>query len=453
MPHSNYFKKSITLLAMCLGFFMIILDTTVVNVALPSITIALKTNTSGVQWVVGAYTISFASLLLLAGNLADRFSAKSVLMAGLVGFLVTSLGCGFSTNITSLSLWRLLQGATATLLIPASLNIIKQVFTEKKEFAKAIGIWGGVAGLASASGPVIGSALTAIFSWRAIFFVNAPIALLALLLLHGTIHQLAQSTKKKAYDWLGQLFAIVFTISLAAVLIESGNYSWTSPLIISISVIAIASLIAFIIIESYAKHPILPLSFFKSINFSTAMLIGFIINCGAYGQLFLLPLYFSRVRNYSITEVGFAVLPFLILSAIASYLSGNALTRIGARKSVLIGLTVGAIGFLFLSVAISSHLAYYWLIIPLASIGFGAAFTMPSATYIIIHSVHDDSSGIASSAFTTARQIGSLVGVALFGTLFSTSTSYTNGIVVTLIIASAMYFTGSLMSQRIVSQY
>ncbi len=438
-------QKKIILFTMCLGFFMVILDTTIVNVVLPAITEGLHTNISGVQWVIVGYTISFASLLLLAGNLTDYFGPKCTLALGLIGFLVTSLACGLSSNVLMLSIFRVLQGFTATFLIPASLSIIKLTFIEKREFAKAIGIWGGVAGVASASGPVAGSVLTALFNWRAVFFVNIPIALCAILLIYSVVNVTKKTTDKKPIDWLGQMFAFLFTVSLAIVLIEVEKYGWGSPFIISILILIFVSFALLIITEKYVQYPMLPLGFFKSTAFSCSNIIGFIINCGAYGQLFLLPLYFSKVRQYSVTKIGFAVLPFLILAAVASYLSGRIIARNGPRISVLLGLMVGAVGFLSLAMTIKANLAYYWLVAPLAAIGFGAAFTMPAATYIVIHAVSEKYAGMATSTFTTARQMGSLVGVAAFGSILAISPSYIVGMEITLLSAMGIYLVGVIL--------
>lgn len=428
---------------------MVILDTTIVNVALPSIAKGLNTNISGIQWVVAGYTISFASLLLLAGNLTDRFGAKYILTIGLFGFLITSLACGLSPDILVLSIFRMLQGITATFLIPASLSIISLTFTERKEFARAIGIWGGIGGIAAASGPVLGSILTAAFSWRAVFLVNVPIALLAILLLYYAVNPTKQEIEKKANDWLGQSFAILFTVSLAITLIEVGKYGWTSPFIIYALVFTFVSFTLFIATEKHAKYPMLPLNFFKSSAFSCSIATGFIINCGAYGQLFLLPLYFSKVKQYSVTKIGFAVLPFLILAAIAAYFSGKMIARTGPRRSVLLGLMIGTIGFLSLGIAIKGNFTYYWLITPLAAIGFGAAFTMPAATYIAMHAVSEKYVGVASSAFTTARQMGSLVGVAVFGSIAASNASYVIGMQTTLIIAAGIYLAGFIINFKI----
>ncbi len=442
----NKNRQNKVLFTVCLGFFMVILDATIVNVALPSIARGFNSNTSDLQWIMVGYTLSFASLLLLAGHLTDRIGAKQTLTMGLIGFLITSLACGLAPNILTLTLFRILQGASATALIPASLSLINATFLEAKQRAKAIGLWGSMGGIAAASGPMIGALLTAALSWRAVFLVNVPIALFAALLLHYTIDTTQRTPQTMALDWLGQLLAVSFVFFLALILIEFGRMGWDSLMIKLSSIVTVLSLLLFIIVEKRVKHPLIPLTFFKSNSFSVSIVTGLIINCGLYGMLFLLPLYFSKVRHYTVTQIGFAVLPLLVLVAIASYFSGKTIGHSGPRKAILIGLMVGALGFLSLYLVTKGALPYYWLITPLAAIGFGVAFTMPAATYSAIHSVSEQCAGIASSTFTTGRQMGSLLGVAVFGSIAASKTSFLEGFQMTLLIAAILFSIGFMLN-------
>jgi len=445
----NKRKQQIALFILCLGFFMVILDATIVNVALPSIAHGLNTNISGLQWIVAGYTLSFASLLLLAGSITDRIGGKQSLLLGLIGFLITSLACGFAPNTQTLITFRILQGAAATFLIPASLSIINIIFAEKKERARAIGVWGGIGGIAAASGPIIGSFLIAMFSWRAIFLVNVPIAFFASLLLYYVIAPTKPALRKTNLDWIGLLFSIIFTFSLALSLIEAGRYGWESTFVISAFVVALISLSIFIYVEKRVKFPTIPLEFFKSKTFSISVITGFIINFGLYGELFLLPLYFSKIKHYTVIQIGFAILPLLIFISIASYLSGKVAGRFGPKRPTLIGLIIGALGFLGLWLTTNTSLGYYWLILPLVGMGFGVAFTMPAATFIAIHSVPEKNTGIASGTFTTARQMGSLIGVAVFGSIVASSTTFMQGFHITLLAAAGIFIVGFALNLKI----
>ncbi len=438
-------NNTIALTALCLGFFMVIMDVTIVNVALPSIALNLHTTISGLQWVVAGYTLVFACFLLFAGHLADQIGARKNLIAGLVFFVITSLACGLAHTIQELILFRLLQGASAAALVPSSLTLIKTLYEDKKELAKAIGIWGGVGGIAAAAGPVLGAILTYWISWRAVFFVNIPIGLFAIILV---IHSVGESkiNPNVHFDLKGQIAAILMIASLAFVLIEGGDLGWSSIIVMIAGLVFVLSLITFILIEHHARQPMFPLSFFKSRPFTISMIIGIFLNAGLYGELFVLPLYFQGERGYSVMMTGFAILPLLILVALSSYSAGKLASHYGPKLPLSLGLIIGVLGFFSLLIVGQHTPNYAWLIAPLAAVGFGTALTMPAATMIAMHALPPDRAGIASGAFNTSRQLGSLIGVAVFGTVIAASQSFMHGMHVTLIIAGVLFFIGFLLS-------
>jgi len=437
-------KKTIALAALCLGFFMVIMDVTIVIVALPNIAQALHTSISGLQWIIAGYTLTFAGFLLTAGHLADSAGAKKTLMIGLLFFILTSLACSLAPSIQLLVLFRVLQGLAASTLIPCSLALIHALFDNENERAKAIGIWGGMGGIAAASGPVLGALLISAFSWRMVFAINIPLGILALLLInHYTI-----STKPRInthFDMPGQLLAIVSITSLALALIEAGRFGWDSMLVMGASGLFFLSLIAFIFVEKRSQSPMLPIQFFKVKNFSIAVIIGLFINVGLYGLLFILPFYFVQVRGYNTLQTGFAILPLFILVAIASYLSGKVASVKGAKLPLLLGLLIALLGFFGLLMVNEQPSSYYWLIVPLATTGFGIAFTMPAAMIIAIQAVPKNHAGIASAVFTTSRQVGSLIGIATFGTIITRSTQFIQGMQLTLMIAGLLFLFGFLL--------
>jgi MFS transporter, DHA2 family, methylenomycin A resistance protein len=438
-------NKQMPLIALCLGFFMVIIDVMIVNIALPNIAKDLHSGVSGLQWIVAGYALTFACLLLSAGSLGDKVGVKKVFLWGLILFVLTSLGCGLAWTLSVLIVFRLLQGMAAALLVPTSLALINASYESKEERAKAIGIWASIGGVASVAAPILGALLTAGFGWRAVFFVNVPIGLLAVLLVIRHVPN-PVGGGKNSFDIAGQLFGIISIAALAFAFIEAGNISWFSVLVISAFSIFLLSFVIFLLIEHHTVSPMFPLHFFRSKTFSTVIGIGMILNMSVYGELFVLSLYFQQIREYSAIMTGFALLPFLGLAIVASYLGGKMVSVIGSRLPMAIGLIMGAIGF-FALLIIREHTPSYWvLILPLALVGFGAPLTMPAATIAAINAAPEGRAGIASGAFNASRQIGSLMGVAIFGTIVSTSTSFISGMHGTLIIGGTIYLLGCIAS-------
>ncbi len=378
--------------------------------------------------------------------MVDRVGGKAALAFGLVGFLITSLACGLAPNTKLLIIFRVLQGATATALIPASLSLINQIFTDTKQRARAIGIWAGVGGLAAASGPVLCSLLTSFFSWRSIFIVNTPIVLITLTLLYKVIKVPKNAPCKQRFDWAGMLFIIIFSLSLAFSLIEAGNYGWGSALILGSLAISLLGFISFLFTEKRAKNPLIPLEIFNSKPFSLSVVVGFIISCIFYGELFLLPLYFSRIKHYGVTKIGFAILPLVALIAASSYFSGKLVSHIGEKIPLMIGFLVVILGLIGLLTTIEYSLSYYYMILPLSTVGLGLSFVMPAATHIAISSVPGNRSGMASGVFTTARQMGGLIGVAVLGSIALNNPSFLHGLHITFVIGIALATMGLALS-------
>ncbi|HVV69078.1 MAG TPA: DHA2 family efflux MFS transporter permease subunit [Gammaproteobacteria bacterium] len=434
-------NKNIPLFALCLGFFMVIIDVMVVNIALHSIGEDLKGSFSGLQWVVAGYTLTFASLLLSAGYLGDRVGAKPAFLWGLGLFVLTSLGCGLAPFLWLLVVFRLFQGASAALLVPTSLALINASYENLEDRAKAIGVWASVGGIAGAAGPVLGALLTHYLGWRSIFLINIPVGVAAILL---TLKYVASPTaiqQKTSFDFLGQLLGIISVASLAFGLIEAGNSGWLAPLVLCGFVVCLLSFIAFIWHERRAIEPMFPLNFFKAKTFSVGIAAGMILNLGAYGLFFVLPFYFQQVRHYSVLMTGLALLPMLGLGVMTSFVSGRLIVALGPKLPMFLGLSMGALGFFALLITGESAPSYLALILPLVAIGV-SALTMPAATVAVIRSVADDRVGVASGAFNTSRQVGSLLGVAIFGAIINTVTQFVWGMHVCLIIAGCLFLGG-----------
>jgi MFS transporter, DHA2 family, methylenomycin A resistance protein len=437
-------SKHFILLALSLGFFMVIIDVTVVNVALPQIAKSLGGDVSWLQWVVDGYTLTFACLLLSVGNIADQLGTKKVFLWGLTLFVLTSIGCGLANTFWSLTLFRLAQGGAAALLVPTSLALLHSSYENKDERAKAIGIFVSIAGIAAAAGPIIGGILTTWFSWRAVFFVNVPIGIIAFLLTQKHVANPTVSGKNN-FDFPGQIFSFITIAALAFALIEAGRLGWSSPLIISSFVIFCIALIIFLLIESRVNHPMLPLNLFRSPTFSVAIIVGMILNISMYGIFFILTLYFQQIRNYSVLATGFAFLPLLGVMTIVPYIGGKMTSMAGSRKTMLIGLTVGALGFFAMLIA-NQHISYVLLILPLMVMSYGYALTIPAVTFTTVHNAPEGKTGLASGVLSASRQLGSLIGVAIFGTIIAMTNHFISGMRITLFISGLAFLFGALIT-------
>jgi DHA2 family methylenomycin A resistance protein-like MFS transporter len=439
--------RLLPLFALCLGFFMVIMDITVVNVVVPTIRQALNADISWLQWIVDAYALSFAGLLMTSGHLGDQLGAKRLYQLGLVVFIIASVFCGVAQTAWFLVIFRLAQGVGAALMMPTSLALIHTIYTSHQQQARAIGIWAGIGGIAAAAGPILGAFATAVMSWRAAFLINVPFGLVALLLTWRYVCPADKSPRQGLhFDRWGPVSAIITISALAFVLIEIGRLGVASPWVISAFIITAGGAITFIISQLNVRNPMLPLSCFKHPHFTIAATIGVIINIGFYGELFILPLYFHNLRHYSILTIGFALFPLMATTGISSYLAGKWIGKVGPRWPMRIGLVIGACGFFSLLIAQHNGPDYMILIIPFILIGSGIAITMPSCTIAIMKSVTAQRTGLASGVFNTCRQIGSLIGVGLFGTIIALSSDFIAGMHITLYIAGGLYLLGALIA-------
>jgi MFS transporter, DHA2 family, methylenomycin A resistance protein len=429
--------RHMPLIAICLGYFMVILDATVVNVALPALGHDLGGGVSGLQWVVDGYTLVFAGLLLSAGSLGDRLGGRHVFQAGLALFTLASAACAAAPSVPLLVLARLAQGLGAALLVPSSLALLRAAYDEPRERARAVGVWGAVAGIAAASGPVIGGVLVAVSSWRAVFLLNLPVGALALVLAQRHLPA-AGERSGGGLDPRGQILAIATLTALTLGLIQGGHSGWTSPDALIPLLASLPLMAAFVACEHRAPEPMLPLKLFRSSTFSGASFVGLAINLGFYGQLFVMSLYFQHVRGWSALATGLALLPEGVFVALSSALSGRAMGRVGVRTPMLAGLLLGGAGLAGLVVA-GSGTSYPLLIPPLIAAGFGMAFTMPAATAAIIGAAPAERAGIASGVLNASRQAGGAIGVALLGTLVG-SGAFVPGLRAAMVVAGAAFF-------------
>lgn len=429
----------LALAGICVGYFMVILDTTVVNVALPSLGRDLHTGVPGLQWVVDGYTLVLAGFLLSAGALGDRMGAKRVFQAGMAIFALASAACGLAPSIGVLIVGRLVQGLGAAVAVPASLSLLQVAYPDRGARARAFGIWGGVAGVAAGGGPVVGGLLIAGSSWRAVFFLNIPVGLMGLVLTARYVP--VPEGRPRGLDLPAQAVGIVALAALTGALIEAGSLGFTAPVVVGAFGLFVVASVAFVVLEHRVRQPMLPLGFFGSPTFSAANAVGLLINLGFYGELFVATLYFQEIRGYSALLTGLVLLPQMGMAAVASTLSGRVMARTGPRLPMIVGLALGVAGLLGWLMA-GAHSSYLLLVAPLVATGFGMAFTMPAATAAVMGAAPDERGGIASGVINAARQVGGVIGIALLGALVSRRATFITGLHVAVIVGAAAFFLG-----------
>jgi DHA2 family methylenomycin A resistance protein-like MFS transporter len=430
--------------AVCLGYFLVILDATAVTVALPVIQGDLGTSVGDLQWVVDGYTLIFAALLLPGGAIGDRLGARRVFLAGLALFAAASLACGLAPGIQFLVAARLAQGLGAALLVPTSLALLRAAYEDAAARARAFGVWGGIAGLAAAGGPVLGGLLSGTVSWRWVFLVNVPVCALGFLL---TLRHVPATEPRpgRGLDPAAQVVAVVALGAVTYALIEVGHGGFANRWVPAGLAMFAAGAAAFILLERRAREPMLPLGLFSSAHFSAGNAVGLLINFGFYGQLFVMSLYFQQVRGYSPLVAGLAFLPEAGLVSVGSALSGRVTGRSGGpRTAMLTGLVIGGAGLLGLAFA-GRGTAYGLLAVPFVATGFGMSFTMPAATTAVVEAAPADRAGIASGVVNASRQVGSVIGVALLGTLVA-GASFVGGLRIAMIVAAAAFLAGAAIT-------
>ena len=436
----------LSLFALCLGFFMVIMDATIVNVSLPTLVQHFHSTLGGLQWVLDSYTLMFAGLLLSAGHLADHFGAKRAFLTGLLIFTLASLGCGLAPSLSWLIIFRFIQGAGAALVLPTSLALINGSYNDPQERAKAVGMWGGMGAIAGICGPVLGGVLTAAIDWRAIFLVNVPIGILGIWLTWKYVAKVLAKHSKGSFDLPGQLLSIISMGSLAFSFIEGGETSFYSERVIISFMIFLISFILFLIRELKTSAPMLPLALFKSNTFSIGVLVGMVLSFSFYGELFIFPLYFEQIRGYSVMTTALALAPLFIFSPVVSYMAGKMMHRIGAKQLVITGLMMGAFVFFSLITLQTHSPSYLFIGIIFAIFSIAGPIIMVSCTMLIIRSAPPERSGIASAAFNASRQFGTLMGVAVCGAILNGAHSFISGMHITLILAGSFYLVAAIIT-------
>jgi EmrB/QacA subfamily drug resistance transporter len=389
------------------------LDNTIVNVALPSIGRDLHTSVSGLQWTVDAYTLVLASLLMLSGSMADRLGRKRVFSLGLILFTLGSLLCSVAPSLELLVVFRMMQAVGGSMLNPVAMSIIRNVFTDARERAQAIGVWGATVGISLALGPVVGGALVESVGWRSIFWINIPVGLAALALTRRFVPE-SRAPHPRRLDVVGQLLVIVLFGSLTYAIIEGPSAGWLSGQSVALFALAALALAVLLPYEARRREPLLELRFFRSVPFSGASVIAICAFAGLGGFLFLNTLYLQEVRGFSALEAGLCTLPIAAMTLVCAPLSGRLVGRRGPRISLLVGglgITLGAA----LLTGLGAHTSIASLIPAYVIFGIGFGTVNPPITNTAVLGMPPAQAGVAAAVASTSRQVGQTLGVAVVG--------------------------------------
>lgn len=449
------------------GFVVTQLDVTIVNIALPKIGADLHANVAGLQWVVDAYTLAFAVLMLSAGVLGDRLGTRRMYAGGIVLFALASLACGLALDATMLVAARAVQGIGAAAMLPNSLALLNRSYGhDPKLRARAVGLWTAAGAISIAAGPVVGGVLIAAFGWRSIFLVNLPICAAGLLATLIWVPK-PDCTRKNArqaatvganagagaepsprgFDLSGQCLAIVALTAFVAAVIEWRPLGLSHPLVTGGFILALIATGAFIAVESRVATPMLPLSLFSTRTFSAAVLFGICVNLTYYGMVFVLSLYLQRVRGYTALQAGLAFLPLTGGFLLSNVASGWVVGRFGVRVPMIAGAITGGLGYGLLHF-VDAGTPLVGLLLPFLLIPSGMGLAVPAMTTAVLASVEAKRAGTASAVLNTARQAGGAVGVAAFGALASgaAATQIVSGMQAATAVSVGLLVLGGVLS-------
>lgn len=427
--------KPLTLAAMSLGYGVVQLDVTIVNTALSSIGSSLGGGVSELQWVVSTYTIAFAAFILTAGALGDRLGAKKIFMTGFGIFTAASAGCALAPSAAILIVCRALQGLGAAILVPNSLALLNHAYPSATERGRAVGVWAAGASLALTAGPLVGGGLITVLGWRSIFLVNLPIGLAGLWLTWRYATDTARSDHR--LDLPGQAAAIAMLGVLAAALIEAGRVGWADPRVVAGFVASVALALLFVLQERRAAQPMLPLSLFRHRMFALTSLVGLLVNIAFYGLIFVFSLYFQRLNGWSAFATGLAFVPMMGAVLPVNLLAPRLAERFGAPAVIAAGALIAAAGCLGL-LGIGRGTSYWAIGAQLLAMGAGLGLLVPPLTSALLGSVEKARSGVAAGVLNSTRQTGSVLGVALFGSLIGAANAFLFGARASLIISTLL---------------
>ena len=448
-------RKWITLVAVSFGLFMIMLDNTVVNVALPSIERDLHVSISSLEWVVTAYALTFAALLITGGKLGDLFGRRRIFILGIAIFTLSSLACGLAPTAGFLIGARAVQGVGAALMNPASLSIITATFPPR-ERGQAIGIWAGVSAMALAIGPLVGGLIVDNINWNWIFFINVPVGVVGIVVSQLVIRESRDTSHEQSVDVPGLVTSSAGLFALTYALIEGNGHGWTSPEILALFAAAAVLLVAFVAVERYQRLPMLDLSLFRIGSFSGSNLVAMLVSLGMFGVFFFVSLYLQNILGWSPTKAGASFLPMTVLIILVAPAAGRMSDRIGSRWLMGGGMTLVSISLLLYQ-RVGLH-STFWTLLPAMLLGgVGMALTMSPMTAAAMSSVPVDKAGVGSGVLNSFRQLGGSLGIALMGAILASyvtaspgtpesAQQFVNGLHAALFVAAMITFAAAVVA-------
>ncbi|MFD9903741.1 MFS transporter [Streptomyces sp. NPDC059063] len=434
------------LVAAVLGFFVITVDVSGVNVALPAVGDDLGGSLSGLQWVADSYTLMFAALMLSAGVLSDAIGARRAFGWGLGVFVLASLACGVAPTLGALTAARVVQGSAAAVMVPSSLALIRQAFPDPAARARGIALWTVGGAVAIAAGPVLGGLLTTEWSWRAVFCLNVPAGLVGFLVL---MRAGRSPRHPAAFDLPGQLLAVLTLAALTFAVIEGGHDGFTG-VVLAAAGTAVVSGACFVAVEARRRAPMLPLELFRLRGVTVPVVTGFALNAAFYGGVFVLSLFFQEQRGQSALSAGLMFVPMAVITANFNYLSPRAVARFGPRAVVVVGLLVGAVGSGGLA-TVDTGTAPWVTAALMVPLGIGGSLAMPALTSLMLESVAAERAGTAAALLNTSRQTGGAMSIAVFGALLGGN--FASGMRESLLLAAGLLVvmalgSGALLPRR-----
>jgi EmrB/QacA subfamily drug resistance transporter len=443
-------RKWWTLGALCFALFMIMLDNTVVNVALPAIQSDLGISRSELEWTVAAYALTFASLLLTGGKLGDLLGRRLIFTIGLIVFTASSLFCGLSSSATELIAARAVQGVGAALMMPATLSIISATFAAR-ERGTAIGIWAGVSAMALAIGPLLGGIITEHVSWNWIFYVNVPIGVLGVVVSLLVVPESRDTSHEQRLDLPGLLTSGIGLLALVYALIEANTYGWTSARILGLFVIAAVALTVFVLLELHQRLPMLDLTLFRNGTFAGANLVAILVTLAMFGIFVFFPIYMQTFRGWSPIQAGAALLPWTLMIVVFAPIAGKLSDRVGSRWLMAGGMTVVSI---------------FWHMLPAFILGgLGMSFVMTPMSAAAMGAVSVDKAGVASGVLNTFRQVGVALGIGIMGAIIADRASaavrggasppqaFVDGLTFGMRVSAAICFGAAIAAAVLVRKY
>ncbi|MEH6847735.1 MFS transporter [Bacillus thuringiensis] len=445
--HTRTISDIWILVSLAMGFIMATLDVTVVNVAVADIQEKLQISLSSTTWIVDGYMLFFASLLLAGGSLANRYGAKNIYLIGLTIFVIASVLCALAPTGTILIVARSIQGVGAALFMPSSLSLLAISYPDANKRAKMFGIWSAIVSISSGLGPFVGGVLVNTFGWRSIFLINIPIGIIGLLMAYFIVT--SSPGKKGNLNIFNHILGIITLAGLSFTLIEGPSLAWSSSSIIIALIVTIVTATLFISIERRVKDPIIPMKLFNNSSFSSANLVGFLINFALFGGIFMFGLFLQKAKGASPFIAGVELLPIMAVFVIGNLLFARLTTRLGVKIPMLVSITIAGIGSLLLMFSVSS--APYWIlavIYAIANLGVGVA--VPAMTATVMQAAGKEHANIAGATLNANRQVGALVGVAIMGVVLHEAHSWYNGATIAFLVMSIAYLVASFLTWRFV---